>query len=324
MQAACLVTAIEASPCSTSNQTCICTNSGITTSVELCLAETCTVKETLGKCGEFITVTLLTLRGIVATNYTQTACGAPIRSKTEQYRVISNVLGCISAAAVALRMFSVYTTHGKFGLDDYAIAITLVSGIPSTILTIHGLTSNGLGRDIWTVTPTQITNFIRVFYGMEILYFAQLALLKLSLLFFYLRIFPGKGFRKLVWGSITFDVTYGLLFVFIGLFQCKPISYYWKSWDGEHQGKCLNVNSLGWANAGISIILDGWMLALPMSQIIHLKMHWKKKVGVAMMFIVGTLYDKLICRNYVSGLTCTQCYNHEHIKTPGACAIRKL
>lgn len=187
------------------------------------------------------------------------------------------------------RFASKYTTHGEFGYDDYTIGITLLSGIPSTVMTIHGLTSNGLGRDIWTVFPEQITNFIHVFYVMEILYFGQLALLKLSLLFFYQRIFPGPGIRKLLWASIFFDILWGVVFVFVGTFQCQPISHYWKSWDGEHKGKCFDVNAMAWGNAGISIILDGWMLALPMSQIIHLKLHWRKKLGVAAMFMVGTL-----------------------------------
>ena len=29
----------------------------------------------------------------------------------------------------------------------------------------------------------------------------------------------------------------------------------------------MDINALGWANAGISIALDIWMLALPMTQI---------------------------------------------------------
>jgi hypothetical protein len=49
------------------------------------------------------------------------------------------------------------------------------------------------------------------------------------------------------------------------------------------------VNALGWSNAAISIVLDAWMLGLPMSQVVKLKLHWKKKIGVAMMFVVGTL-----------------------------------
>jgi len=225
----------------------------------------------------------------VTKNFTETTCGAPVRDKSGLYNNISIILGCISGAVVAVRLSSKWFTHADFGLDDYFIAITLAAGIPSSVLTVHGLTSNGLGRDIWTVNFEQITNFIHVFYVMEILYFAQVALLKLSLLFFYLKIFPGPTIRKLIWGTIAFDVMFGVVFSFVGIFQCRPINFYWKSWDGEHQGKCVDVNALGWANAVISILLDGWMLALPMSQIVHLKLHWKKKIGVALMFIVGTL-----------------------------------
>lgn len=39
----------------------------------------------------------------------------------------------------------------------------------------------------------------------------------------------------------------------------------------------------------MSIALDLWILAIPLWQLRSLKMHWKKKVGVALMFCVGTL-----------------------------------
>lgn len=190
---------------------------------------------------------------------------------------------------MALRLFSKFISGLNFWLDDWFIVITLVVGIPSSVMTVHGLTANGLGRDIWTVSFQQITDFLHIFYAMEILYFAEVALLKLSLLFFYLRIFPGTKIRRLLWATIAFDIMFGIAFVFTGIFQCQPINYYWQQWDGEHQGKCFNLNALGWANAAISITLDLWMIGLPMSQLAHIKLHWKKKIGVALMFIVGTL-----------------------------------
>jgi hypothetical protein len=124
---------------------------------------------------------------------------------------------------------------------------------------------------------------------MEVLYFAQVFLLKLSILFFYLRIFPSPPFRRLLWATIIFDILFGAVFIIAGIFQCHPISYYWNQWDGLHKGKCLNVNGLGWGNAIISILLDVWMLGLAISQLLHLQLHWKKKVGVGLMFAVGTL-----------------------------------
>ena len=65
----------------------------------------------------------------------------------------------------------------------------------------------------------------------------------------------------------------------------------WWRWDGEHKdGKCVDINALGWANAAISIALDAWMLVLPLWQVSLLKLAWKKKLSVALMFFVGTLY----------------------------------
>lgn len=40
--------------------------------------------------------------------------------------------------------------------------------------------------------------------------------------------------------------------------------------------------------AAVSIGLDLWMLAIPLSQLPGLKLHWKKKVSVGLMFFVGT------------------------------------
>lgn len=107
------------------------------------------------------------------------------------------------------------------------------------------------------------------------------------MLLFYLRIFPFTAVRHLLWGTVVFDVVYGTTFVLVSVLQCAPVDYFWLSWDGEHRGACLNSNAVGWANAAISIVMDFWMLALPLSQLRSLRLHWKKKIGVALMFGVG-------------------------------------
>ena len=155
------------------------------------------------------------------------------------------------------------------------------------LLTLSG--EDGLGKDIWTVPFDNITAFVRSFFIMEILYFGQITLLKLSLLFFYLRIFPGTNVRRLLWGTVVFNCLFGAAFVVAAIVQCSPIPYYWLRWDGEHQGTCVDINALSWSNAGISIGLDVFMLVVPIWQLSGLKMHWKKKIGVGAMFLVGTL-----------------------------------
>ncbi|KAH7410677.1 CFEM domain-containing protein [Cadophora sp. MPI-SDFR-AT-0126] len=267
----CLQAAVVESPCSATNVTCTCTNAPLQKAVTLCVSANCTVPEALS-----------------TKNITETLCGAPIRDKRAYFNNISNSFAALSGVAIVLRVISKVTTRMDFGLDDYSIFATFIAGIPSSVLVVHGLTSNGLGKDIWTLRPNDITNYLRAFYVMEILYFLQLFLLKLSILFFYLRIFPAPSFRRILWATVVFDILFGVVFIIVGIFQCNPISYYWGQWDGLHRGKCINVNGLGWSNAVISIILDFWMLGLAISQLLHLQLHWKKKLGVGLMFVVGT------------------------------------
>ncbi|KAI9054826.1 hypothetical protein LZ554_001971 [Drepanopeziza brunnea f. sp. 'monogermtubi'] len=267
----CLKNEIETSSCAATNATCVCLDHVLQTNVARCVAENCTVEDSL-----------------VAQNVTKTACLEPVRDISTNYYALSISFGVVSATAVLFRLTAKFFTSATFGLDDLFIFITLLAGVPSEVLTVYGVLSNGLGRDIWTLTPKQITDFLRAFYFMEILYFFHVCLLKATLLFFYLRIFPGPVIQKLMWGTIIFNFVNGLVFVLLAIFPCKPISYYWTRWDGEHEGKCMNLNVLGWSNAVVSILLDFWMLALPLSQLSSLKMHWKKKLGVAVMFVVGT------------------------------------
>ncbi|KAH7327466.1 CFEM domain-containing protein [Rhexocercosporidium sp. MPI-PUGE-AT-0058] len=267
----CLATGLETSACAPTNSTCVCLDVTLQEAVAVCVASTCTIKESL-----------------VAKNVTETICKIPIRDVSAGYFAINIIFGVLSVAVVLVRLVARFFTQASFGLDDVFIFVTMIFGVPSMVLTSHGILSNGLGRDVWTLTPKQITGFVHAFYGMEILYFFQVSLLKLSLLFFYLRIFPGPAIKRVIWGTVIFNCCFGVLFVLLAIFQCKPIDFYWTGWDGEHKGHCLNINALGWANAAISILLDFWMLGLPISQLIHLKLHWKKKIGVAMMFVVGT------------------------------------
>ena len=126
-------------------------------------------------------------------------------------------------------------------------------------------------------------------YINEIFYFTEIFCIKLCLLIFYLRIFPSQTIRRLIWGTIFFTLICLFTFIFLTIFQCHPIQFYWEGWDGVSAGSCLNINILAWVNAATSIATDFWMIALPLSQIKSLQLHWKRKLAVTLMFVVGTL-----------------------------------
>lgn len=148
---------------------------------------------------------------------------------------------------------------------------------------------SGLGRDVWAVPVAKITAFVRSVYALEILYFLQIVLVKATLLFFFLRIFPSQVTRRLIWYTLVFNALYGVIFTIIGIVPCRPVSCYWTNWSEETKGRCVDINALAWANAAISILLDVWMLIIPLYEVFRLQMSWRKRISVALMFFVGTL-----------------------------------
>ncbi|KAK6850552.1 hypothetical protein PG987_000186 [Apiospora arundinis] len=261
----CLRAAIVPSTCAPGNQTCLCTNAPLQSNVETCVTISCTIKEAL-----------------FTKNLTATNCHAPVRDKSEMYNTISITFGSLSGFFVLVRLaFKLFVLKTDVGMDDWAVLATVMAGIPSSVINTHGVVSNGLGKDVWTLRDDQITNFGKFFYILEILYFFQVSLVKLSLLFFYMRIFPGREIRRLLWATVAFNCLFGMSFSLVAVFQCSPIPFYWEKWDGLHQGTCFDINAMGWSNAAISISLDIWMLAIP-------PMAAEKKIGVAAMFSVGT------------------------------------
>ncbi|UPX11262.1 uncharacterized protein EKO05_0001876 [Ascochyta rabiei] len=283
----CLGAAIQQSPCAATNATCICTNAPLQSSVESCLLLSCTLRESL-----------------TTKNVTSTTCHAPVRNKSETSRVANIVLSVVSVACGVTRIvYKAVYSMAELGWDDYTIFLTLLAGVPSVVLIDRGSIPDGLGRDIWTVPFDQITAFVRWMYVLEILYFFQVTLLKLTLLFFFLKIFPRTIVRNLLKGTVAFTILYGLAFVIVAIFQCRPINHYWDNWDLEHDGKCINDNALAWSNAIISIVLDVWMLVLPLYEVFRLQLSWRKKISVAIMFLVGTFVTVVSCLRLQSLVT---------------------
>jgi hypothetical protein len=135
--------------------------------------------------------------------------------------------------------------------------------------------------------PVILTTDYAVWVG-ESFYVLTLVLTKVSLLLFYLRIFFVSS-RFQTWAKLAlgFVILPGILILLLQLFQCLPVQFNWdKSIDNA---KCLNINALTYAHAGINIAQDFVILALPIPELLPLKLNLQQKIGLIVMFQVGIL-----------------------------------
>ncbi|KAK4502011.1 hypothetical protein PRZ48_007822 [Zasmidium cellare] len=180
-----------------------------------------------------------------------------------------------------------------FGWDDWTILLCWILLIPSDgILT--SMADTGLGQDIWMLSDPnyQITKILYLFYVSEYTYVVSVALVKISILLLYLRMWPEERadstwFRKACFILIAILATFTAICIIVLGVQCHPISFSWTKWDGQHQGTCINLNALIFASAAINIVLDFAVILLPIPKLWSLSIATRKKVAVCITFCIG-------------------------------------
>jgi hypothetical protein len=99
---------------------------------------------------------------LAAKNATSVVCERPIRDKTYVLIYSATICGSFAFLAVVMRVF-VALRQNSFGYDDLCACLASCMAVPNFIgLTISA--KQGLGRDMWTLTPEEIQRCLRVSY----------------------------------------------------------------------------------------------------------------------------------------------------------------
>ncbi|KXJ86789.1 hypothetical protein Micbo1qcDRAFT_152799 [Microdochium bolleyi] len=275
---ACILKAVPKSECgSVANETCICTSTSLKDAVSTCVLSECTVTQALK------------LQKIQSD-----ACGIEPRNRST---LMTGFIGieAFTLLCLLVRLYARWSIFKKFEADDYIMVVTSFFWIGFTLLGEYARIK-AFGRDIWEVDPADVTSALLIFYIDEGLYLVLLALTKISILGFYLRVFPGRGFRILALSLMGLIATTSLAFIIAQIFQCWPIESIWLGWQGNYGPKqCVDIQAMAFASAGLNIFFDLVVMALPFPYLIKLQTSPRKKVGILLMFSLGIFVVVISC-----------------------------
>ncbi|KAF5487146.1 hypothetical protein CGCS363_v013249 [Colletotrichum siamense] len=248
----------------------LCVDEGFNTAVSGCVQPACTVIESLS----FL-------------NISRTLCGLPEADHRNEAKVTSLAMFGVATVFFACRLAVKVLRFSSWGFDDSLMVVAYAFLIPFIVL-IQCMIPQGLGLDIWALNENQITSFLRLLLAVQTHYIFILAIIKASILYFFLRIFPDKWFRRAVWVTLAYDLFVGFIFIVLSFVQRQPTWLIWEGWrDKDPRGVVLDLNKLGLAHGGMNIALDVWMLVLPLTQLYKLNLKLRKKLGIMAMFCVG-------------------------------------
>ncbi|KAI9048409.1 hypothetical protein LZ554_007245 [Drepanopeziza brunnea f. sp. 'monogermtubi'] len=208
-------------------------------------------------------------------------------SRSWQIIMTASVGMVFSTFWLALRLWTRCRISRELGPDDYLIVVAWIFAIAMCISELIQCTY-GLGTHIWEVDVISLTTFLQLSMVVGNTYAVALALSKISILAFYLRVFRQKWFRILVYLTAAFVISYTIAGIFIVIFTCNPVA---ASWDLRlmmmPSTKCLSRPQAYLTAAAFNIVSDIFVISLPCREIWKLQLPIRQRLSLIGIFAVG-------------------------------------
>jgi hypothetical protein len=197
---------------------------------------------------------------------------------------------------VFIRIYARFFHTRKAALDDWLVIIALFPALGLTVTVSLAATCYGWSQHIWDFQysgqdPSKLINERAISWASQMLYLWSSSLTKLSLLYFYRRIFTTTQLRLFVQGCIYFVwVYFGACFLTL-LLECRPLTLYWHILvlpEGSG-GVCADEGNILLVAGLLNVFIDVVILILPIPTVLKLHIGWPQKLQVLGVFMAGTL-----------------------------------
>lgn len=191
----------------------------------------------------------------------------------------------LSYTAILLRFISRRLSRTVLGPDDWIIfsslPFTTTFIVISTVAVRAGLGSESMSQTSLGKRKLQL----QILFACQFLYAISIAAFKISTLFLYRRIFPGRAFLRTLVGVGLLVLAYSITQM-LGVLNCKPINAAWTLRIFEH---CIHSAALPIVCGSINIATDVIILSLPLPRIWKLNISKTQKAQLIVLFLLGGL-----------------------------------
>ncbi|KAL4914977.1 hypothetical protein BDW62DRAFT_133980 [Aspergillus aurantiobrunneus] len=207
-------------------------------------------------------------------------------SHTARNNAVTIALTVLATVAVVLRMIvRAWVQKIPFEMDDWFIVASLVPTYAILACTIVGGTY-GLGKHVWVVPMDHITRVNQTHFAYVLIYVWAIPLIKLSIIYFYRRIF---GMTRMMWLCAFLTIGYFISCTVAFSVCCRPPSYYWTQYTEPDGGHCLfDLYPFYLGNASANVFTDLLILVVPIPLVWKLQMKRVQKVLISGIFLLGS------------------------------------
>ncbi|KAJ5759849.1 P-type ATPase [Penicillium odoratum] len=219
--------------------------------------------------------------------------GLPLVGRSLALFTIAIVMLCLTIIAVSLRCFARWYLVRAFGWDDTLMVAALAIFISLSVAFING-TMDGVGHQVvdFGTNIALYSTALRWWWLAQILYIWSSAVTKISIALALLRLTVKKLHMIILYCLIGLTIANALLFFFVLVLDCRPISYFWRRVDPTAEGSCLSTTVLldiAYLYSSLTILVDFSLGTLPIAVVWNLQMNRWTKVAVGGILSLGAV-----------------------------------
>ncbi|KAI8966143.1 hypothetical protein F5Y11DRAFT_214453 [Daldinia sp. FL1419] len=212
--------------------------------------------------------------------------------------IVSTILTAVSAMVVVTRSWIRFVVMKKAGMDDWMSVGAMIFTI-GYLATLYVGKAKGMGLPMATIPMSDKEAQLQTSFAIELLYYAILTCVKTSIVFMYDRFAVSVTFKKLCQGTNGLLGIFFIICIGVVVGQCRPLE---KAWDLERyiSGSCIDTTAFFYFTSIFGIILDLWILMLPLPTLKHLQISKRSRHVLYGIFGAGGLATAFSCARLYS------------------------
>ncbi|KAF2736157.1 hypothetical protein EJ04DRAFT_401020, partial [Polyplosphaeria fusca] len=201
--------------------------------------------------------------------------------------VVTYTMYPLALASGLVRVYCRVFITQNWGADDY-FAVASMFGIAGQIVQWQIMMSLGCGAP----EPNKCNyadpegGLLRSLFAQEIYYYLVHWVIKSSFLVFYFRLSSQRNFRIAIWAGIALNTVMLIYNELISILQCDPVAAVLEPMKYP-DAKCIERLIVFFTPAGFNVLVDIYILALPIPTIWRLQMPLRRKLAVLSVFSFG-------------------------------------
>ncbi|KAF2677194.1 hypothetical protein K458DRAFT_481444 [Lentithecium fluviatile CBS 122367] len=201
----------------------------------------------------------------------------------------------VSWVAIGLRMWVRFRIMREPGWDDFFVVLAGCLNTAATTLVLVSI-NYGLGQHYLYIGASNMVKYQQVFYAENAIYITETAIIKISLLLQYLRIFKAGTMRWICISLLCIISLWGVTYATLAWLPCWPVRAFWNRLEMP-DAKCWGFGfadlnsfiSLFESHTALNMVFDFTVFMTPMVLFSKPNLRMKNAFAMAGIFVTGAV-----------------------------------